>query len=150
MQHQARAQRLAGAMRQECLGVRIGRMHRLIGRTFENALRPVGISLPQLEVLSALTGVGRPIKPTELAELLFVDRSTMSRNLALMETKGWIRTTATSPTGRSLAVQIAGAGTVQLASAERAWRDAQKSVAASLGKDAVPTLDSWLAALRSD
>lgn len=150
MQHQAQAERLAHAMYQECLGVRIGRMQRLVGRTFENALRPVGISLPQLEVLSALTGVGRPIKPTELADLLLIDRSTMSRNLTLMETKGWVSAAETSPTGRSLAVQITAAGTVQLARAERAWRTAQKTVAASLGEEAVPTLDSWIAALRSD
>ena len=150
MQHQAQAARLANAMRQECLGVRVGRMQRLVSRTFENALRPLGVSLPQLEVLSALTAIGRPIKPTELADLLLIDRSTMSRNLALMETKGWVSTTETSPTGRSLAVRITDAGTVQLATSERAWRDAQKKVAASLGDEAVPTLDHWLATLRSD
>jgi hypothetical protein len=49
-----------------------------------------------------------------------------------------------------LAVQITAAGTAQLATAGRAWRNAQKSIAASLGDDAVPTLDSWLDALRSN
>ncbi len=150
MQHQVQAERLATAMRQECLGVRIGRVHRLVSRAFENALRPVGISLPQLEVLSALTIVTRPIRPTELADLLSIDRSTMSRNLTLMESKGWVATTETSPTGRSLTVQIAKAGTAQLATAERAWRSAHKTIAASLGDDAVPTLNSWLAALGHD
>jgi DNA-binding MarR family transcriptional regulator len=64
-----------------------------VSRTFGNTLRPVGVSLPQLEVLPALTGVARPIKPSELAHLLFIDRSTMSSNLALMETKGWLSIT---------------------------------------------------------
>lgn len=150
MQHQVQAERLATAMRQECVGVRIGRVHRLVSRAFESALRPVGTSLPQLEMLSTLTIVARPIKPTELADLLSIDRSTMSRNLALMETKGWVTTTETSPSGRSLAVQITDAGTIQLATAERAWLSAQETVAASLGDDAVPTLDSWLAALGPD
>ena len=95
------AKRLASAMRQECLGVRVSRMHRLVSRAFEIALRPVGVSLPQLEVLSALTSVAGPIKPTDLADLLLIDRSTMSRNLALLESKGWVAKTETSPTGRS-------------------------------------------------
>jgi aryl-alcohol dehydrogenase-like predicted oxidoreductase len=88
--------------------------------------------------------------PSELAQLLLLDRSTMSRNLTLMETRGWVAASETSPTGRSLAVQITPAGTAQLASAERAWRNAQESVLASLGEDAAPTLDAWLAALSSD
>lgn len=147
MQQQFEAERLSIAMRQGCLGVRVGRVHRLVSRAFETALRPVGISLPQLEVLSTLTVVTRSIRPTELADLLSIDRSTMSRNLALMETRGWITTTETSPTGRSLAVQISHAGTAQLATAERAWRSAQKTIAESLGDDAVSTLDSWLTSL---
>jgi DNA-binding MarR family transcriptional regulator len=147
MQHPDRAGRLASAMRQECLGVRVGRMHRLVSRTFENALRPAGISLPQLEVLSTLTIVARPIRPTELADLLFADRSTMSRNLALMESKGWVATAETSPTGRSVTFEITDAGTSQLATAERAWRSAQQAVSAALGHSAVATLDSWLATL---
>ena len=150
MQHKAQADRLANAMREQCVGVRVGRMHRLVSRAFESALRPVWISLPQLEVLSALTIVTRPIRPTELADLLSIDRSTMSRNLALMETKGWVETTETSPTGRSLTVQISRAGTTQLATAERAWSTAQETVAASLGADAATTLDSWLSALAPD
>lgn len=147
MQHQARADRFATAMRHECLGVRVGRVHRLVSRAFETALRPVGISLPQLEVLSALTLVARPIRPTELADLLSIERSTMSRNLSLMETKGWVTTTDTSPTGRSLAFAVTDAGTTQFAAAERAWASAQKTVAASLGADATATLDSWLSSL---
>ncbi len=150
MQQQGQANRLSTAMREQCLGVRVGRMHRLVSRAFENALRPVGISLPQLEMLSALTIVSRPIRPTELADLLSIERSTMSRNLALMEAKGWIKTTETSPTGRSLTVQISKAGTSQLAAAEKAWRTAQRTVLSALGEQAVSTLDSWLAALGRD
>jgi DNA-binding MarR family transcriptional regulator len=150
MQQNSEAAGFASAMREECLGVRIGRLHRQVNRAFENALRPTGISLPQLEVLSTLTLVARPIRPTQLADLLSIDRSTMSRNLTLMQSKGWVGTTETSPTGRSLTVQISEAGMTQLATAQHAWRAAQKQIASSLGEDAVPTLDSWLTALGHD
>lgn len=147
MQHDAQASRLAGAMREQCLGVRVGRVHRLVSRAYENALRPVGLSLPQMEVLTTLTVVARPIRPTELADLLAIDRSTMSRNLSLLERNGWVETADTSPTGRSLSVRITDAGTTQLAAAEKAWRHAQQTVLSALGPDALPTLDSWLGAL---
>ena len=144
---QKRAERLATAMREQCIGVRVGRMHRIVNRSYENALLPLGISLPQLEMLSTLTIVAGPIRPTELADLLSVDRSTMSRNLAVLEARGWVETADTSPTGRSLSVRISTDGTVQLAAAERVWLTVQKKFSAALGDDPAATLDLWLNAL---
>src|SRR5215813_4049967 len=99
MQQEA-AGRLAAAMAEGCVATRISRLHRLVARRFEQALRPLGVTLPQLEVLAALTIVGRPVRPTDLADLLAVERSTMSRNLAVLEGAGWIATAQRSPTGR--------------------------------------------------
>lgn len=93
-----------------CLGLRIARTHRLVTRIFEQALRPLGLTLPQLELLSTLTIVGRPIKPTELADLTAVERSTTSRNLAVMQARGWVTPADVSPTGRAMTISITTAG----------------------------------------
>lgn len=130
-----------------CLGMRVGRLHRLVAREFERHLRPIGLSLQQLEVLFTLTACAAPVKPTVIADLLAVERSTMSRNLAVLIDRGWVSSTDTSATGRSLAVAITDPGTAKLAQADQAWRRAQAMLVADLGPDAAPTMDTWLTAL---
>jgi DNA-binding MarR family transcriptional regulator len=141
------AEQLTQDMVAGCVGVRVGRLHRLVSREFERHLRPVGLSLQQLEVLSTLTACRGPVKPTVVAELLALERSTMSRNLAILIDRGWAASTDTSTTGRSLAVEITAAGTAKLAEAGDAWRQAQTALIADLGSDAPATLNGWLAAL---
>lgn len=143
MQHRARD--LAEEMRDGCLGVRISRLHRLVARQFEHALRPVGLTLPQLEVLSVLMLRGS-VKPTVVADALAVERSTISRNLSVMEQKGWVMRES-SPSGRSASVAITDKGTSVLAGAKEAWARAQADVIDQVGANASTTIDSWLGAL---
>ena len=136
MQHNYRATAVAHAMYEGCLGVRVGRLQRLVGRRFDQALRPLGLSISQLEILSALTIVRTAVKPTQLAELLGTERSTISRNLSVLDAKGLIATAEASASGRSMAVVITPAGTQTLTRAEKAWRTAQASLTQLLGDDA--------------
>ena len=73
----------------------------------------------------------------------------MSRNLAVLQERGWVDTTDTSASGRSLAVAITGAGTATLAAAEQAWTQTQESLVDRLGADTPAILDAWLTALTS-
>lgn len=143
MQHEARS--LAEAMRDGCLGVRIGRLHRLVARRFEHALRPVGLTLPQLEVLAVLMLRGS-VKPTTVADALAVERSTISRNLSVMERKGWVARES-SPSGRSASVAITDEGIAVLAAAKEAWGEAQAHIVELVGTNTSVTIDSWLDAL---
>jgi DNA-binding MarR family transcriptional regulator len=146
MQHAAEG--LALAMRDGCLGVRVGRLHRLVARRFERALKPVGLSLPQLEILGILMLKG-PLKPTAVAEALAVERSTISRNLSLMEDRDWV-SVESSPSGRTMSVEITKAGIHVLAEARTAWEHAQASVVQLLGSDSPTTIDTWVTALSQD
>ena len=141
------AGRLSQDMAAGCIGVRVGRLHRLVAREFERQLRPTGLSRQQLEVLSALILSHAPVRPTVLADLLALERSTMSRNLAVLMDRGLVAHTDLSRTGRTLAVEITPAGTAAVAQAEKAWRRAQAVLTEHLGPDAAAALDSWLVAL---
>lgn len=143
MQH--KAQDLALAMREGCLGVRIGRLHRLVARRFDQALRPLGLSLPQLEVLGVLMLRG-PLKPGAVAEALAVERSTISRNLSLMAQRGWVELEYL-PSGRSTSATITRQGIETLAQARTAWAAAQRDVLDLLGAGSAATIDNWLEAL---
>jgi DNA-binding MarR family transcriptional regulator len=139
-----RARRLAEEMDRSCLGVRVGRLHRHVARQFEAALRPLGLTLSQMEILAGLTVAGRPVKPSMLAERLGVERSTMSRNLTLMESRGLVATAEASAGGRSLTVAITAHGTDTLAAAHEAWSEAQAGLLAQLGAATPTTIDAWL------
>ncbi len=147
MYMQQKATVAAQDMQKNCLGMRVGRLQRLVGREFDHALRPLGLSVPQLEILSALIIGDRPWRPGELASLLNMDRSTMSRNLNSMAAHGYVSTKQTTPAGRSQWVEVTKEGCCAVAQAHSAWRRVQRSVAARIGTEASHTLDTWLSGL---
>src|SRR5260370_42168742 len=93
----------AGEAGGACLGLRVSRLHRVVARVYEQALQTAGLSLPQMEILTVLIGATGPVRPAALAASLMLERSTVSRNLALMQKRGWGPVTETSPTGRAMA-----------------------------------------------
>jgi DNA-binding MarR family transcriptional regulator len=147
MGQNAAARDLAAAMREGCLGTRVSRLHRLVARAYEHELQASGISLPQIEILSYLMNVADAVRPAVLAAELMVERSTLSRNLALMRAKGWIVGVTTSPTGRTTSVTIADPGIDVLASAASGWRRRQAQIETALGPDARSMLDHWIDSL---
>jgi DNA-binding MarR family transcriptional regulator len=145
-QHAA-AEDLAQATQANCLGMRVARLHRIVTRAYERALEPLDLSVPQMEILSALVTAAGPVRPAALAAELMVERSTLSRNLALMRDRGWLAPAEISPTGRSMSVAITEPGRGVFASARTAWQSAQAGMTRTLGPTARGTLDGWLALL---
>jgi DNA-binding MarR family transcriptional regulator len=135
---------LAEEVRGACLGMRVARLHRVVARVYEQALQTVGLSLPQMEILTELISATGPVRPAALVARLMLERSTISRNLALMQKRGWVTVVETSPTGRAMSVIITDTGIAAFTSASTAWRSAQTSAATMLGPAAASTLDQWL------
>jgi DNA-binding MarR family transcriptional regulator len=135
---------LAAEVDGACLGMRVARLHRVVTRIYDQALQTVGLTQPQMEVLTTLIGVAGPVRPAALAARLMLDRSTINRNLALMQNRGWVAAAETSATGRAMSVTITDAGRAAFTSAVTAWRRAQADAAKMLGQDAAPMLDQWL------
>lgn len=145
-----RARALAGAVWERCVGSRVTRLHRLLALRYDQALAEVGLTLPQVEMLSAFTMRGRAVGPSEMGQNLLVGRSAMSRKLAALEDRGWIETTERSATGRSMLFTITPAGTAQLSLADQAWQRVQDDVEARIGEQAARQIDRWLATLQED
>ncbi len=131
-----------------CLGTRVARLQRTVGRRFDQALRPLGLSMAQLELLAWLKGQDAPVRPSELAGIMAVERSTMSRNLAVLERQGWVATVTASSTGRSMAVALTAAGSEKLREAGQTWAVVQRETETLLGPDAAATIKGWVAAVR--
>jgi DNA-binding MarR family transcriptional regulator len=108
---------------EECLALRVRRLSRTVTRIFDEALRPLGIGTAQLNMLVAITRAG-PLRPSALARLLDLEKSTVSRNLERMLAHGWIRTSpGPEPGGYEVAVQPAGRALLERALP--AWSAAQ-------------------------
>jgi DNA-binding MarR family transcriptional regulator len=144
MEQHTTADDLAAEVGGACLGMRVARLHRVIARLYEQVLQTAGLTQPQMEVLASLITAAGPVRPAALAARLMLERSTISRNLALLQHKGWVAATGTSATGRAMSVTITGAGLAAFTSAAAAWRRAQADAATMLGPDAAPILDHWL------
>lgn len=133
-----RAEQTAAAMGGECLAMR----SRLIGRTitaiYDDALRPVGVTAGQLNVLAVIIRRG-PVSPGEVASYLNIEKSTMSRNVDRMKRNGWVWV-RTGESARSKELEITDSGRRIFAEAEPLWRDAQdraREVLGSGGAEAV-------------
>lgn len=144
MKQRAIADDLAAEVGYACLGMRVARLHRVVARFYEQALQTAGLTQPQMEVLASLITAARPIRPAALAARLMLERSTISRNLALMQKRGWIAAADTSPTGRAMSVAVTDAGRNAFTRGGTAWRRAQADAAKMLGPNAASMLDGWL------
>ena len=144
MKQHTTADDLAAEVDGACLGMRVARLHRVITRLYEQALQSAGLTQPQMEVLTTLIGAAGPVRPAALAARLMLERSTINRNLALMQNRGWVAAAETSATGRAMSVTITAAGRAAFTSAVTAWRRAQADAARMLGPDAAPMLNQWL------
>lgn len=147
----ARGARASEEIGANCLAVRVRLLNRTITRIYDAALRPCGLTVAQLNLLSTIAHLGQP-PSHEVAERLSMEISTLSRNAQLMQSSGWIDVLpAERGNGRLLSLTEAGAA--KLEQALPAWREAQAQTRELLGEDAAEYLtqlvnELWLEQLR--
>jgi len=115
-----------------CLCVAARRASRAITRLFDREYRPHGIRATQFTVLSMLNR-GGPATIGVLAGAIGVERTTLTRNLARLEVRGWIKIAGSEEDGRSRIVSVTRKGRATLATALPAWRKAQSAAMAAIG-----------------
>ena len=116
----------------ECLAVRIRLLNRTVTNIFDDALRPLGVKVSQLNVLTVVAK-GGPISPGDVAKRLNMEKSTLSRNLYRMRARGWLEVSS-GDTGRQQALEIGPAGRQLIEQALPLWKRAQADTEAMLGK----------------
>jgi len=122
-----------------CLCLAARRASRAITREFDQALRPHDLRATQFTLLSALHLAG-PQTIGSLAELLSVDRTTLTRNLAVAEQRGWVTTRADRNDARSRIAAISAKGSRTLTAVLPEWRATQWRLLEQIGADAAASL----------
>ena len=112
-----------------CHRVRIAA--RAVTRTYDDALRPVGLRATQLSVLVA-AAADDAISITSLAKNIGMDRSTLTRNLRPLESEGLI-VVGLEGWRRSRGLQITKKGRSRLQEALPLWKKAQQRLLRKLG-----------------
>ena len=122
----------------QCLCLASRRAARTITRRFDRELRAHGLRATQFSLLALLQLKGEQTVG-QLAELLGAERTTVSRNLALVEAAGFVHSRP-GKDARARLVAITPAGSATLEAAFATWQRVQASLTRSMGQDAADGL----------
>jgi len=129
-----------------CVFSRTRMLDRVLSRLFDDSLAPLGVRANQLTVL-ALIAAMEDLRAADVARYLEMDKSTVSRGLALLRARGWVRESA-GPTKTSRCLGITAEGRRLLHETLPLWRSAAAGAREALGDESVEALhgaaDSFL------
>ena len=132
---------VVGEIARDCLMTRTRRISRIVTNLYDQALRPYGINAPQFSLLVIIARLGGASR-AEIGRANYQERSTLTRNLALILEEGWVEEMTSEGGGRSRPIVISQAGSDLLASAATAWRSAQEKAQQLLGEQGMSTIVS--------
>jgi DNA-binding MarR family transcriptional regulator len=114
-------------VRDTCLCLHVQRAARALARRFDEVLRPLDLTHGQF---SLLTSLNRPEPPTigSVAELLAMDRTTLTANLKPLERRGLVKVAVDKSDKRSRRLGITPAGRALIAKAYPIWKRAHSQV----------------------
>ena len=115
-----------------CACANLRRAARVVTQFYDDILRPSGMRVTQFTLLQALTLAPR-ISQKELARLLEIDSTTLTRTLAHLRRKGWLRSEPGSDR-RELRLSLTAAGHREYKRVNPYWNSAQKRLRQALGK----------------
>ena len=120
-------------VRDSCLCLHLQRAARAVGRRFDQALRPFGLTNGQFSLLMSLN---RPVPPTlgAVAALLAMDRTTLTANVKPLRRRGLVAVGADPADGRRQLLRLTEDGRAALAAAVPVWRATHAAIEAVAGE----------------
>jgi len=122
-----------------CLCLAARRAARTITREFDQALRPRGLRATQFTLLAALHLAGSSAIG-ELADMLSADRTTLTRNLAVAEQRGWVTLRTDPADARSRLAAITPKGSRAFKAAMPSWNATQQRLLQDIGEATAASL----------
>ena len=139
---------IAQIIADDCIGVRVRMLNRLVTRVYDDRLRPYGIRFSQMNILTLISLRGQ-IQPAEIGKILSLEKSTLSRNVRLMEENGWIISSPV-PTGNGQLLELSAQGRTLYRKASKAWNQAQDHLSALLGDQATKAIRRAVDTIRAE
>jgi DNA-binding MarR family transcriptional regulator len=115
-----------------CACFNLRKTSRTITQFFDERLKPSGLIVTQFTVLVTVAII-KSGTINELAEILVMDRTTLTRNLKPLEREGWIKSEP-GQDRRTRVISLTANGEATLAKALPLWKQAQYTVEETLGQ----------------
>lgn len=128
----------AAAAPQGCTNLKLRQLMRRVAQHYEMAMVPSGLKATQYSLLSHVLKLG-PLRLGDLAQALWMQPSTLTRNLRPLLDAGWV-VMEQGADARSRTVRITDAGRAKRQEAQRCWKTAQLALNQSLGVERVLAL----------
>jgi len=122
-----------------CIAVRLRLLNRVVTNFYDDALRPLGLKVSQLNILivTARLGIARP---AQVCDFLQLDVSTLSRNVERMVAQDWLEIVPDED-ARTQPFRLTTKGKRLIGKAIPAWEKAQQEAEKLLGNEGVSILD---------
>jgi DNA-binding MarR family transcriptional regulator len=132
---------------QVCACYNLRKASRAVSKLYDDRLQPIGLRSTQFVTLIAIR-IQQPIGLSALSREMVADRSTLTRNLTVLERVGLIRSKAGR--GRTRLYSLTDKGSRAVAEGLPLWQQAQDQFVEQLGKKGWSTmLNSLDAAVRA-
>jgi DNA-binding MarR family transcriptional regulator len=121
-----------------CVCFNLRRATRAVTQLYDDALRPSGLRVTQFSLLVILHS-GGPISISELAQQSGTDRTTLTRNAALLQSEGFVKID-TGADARVRLVSLTSAGARAVEDAYPRWAVVQEALSRQVGADVLGRL----------
>ena len=127
-----------GQINQQCIADKVRFLNRSITGLYDKALRPIGITTAQMNILVVVGKFGSAT-PDQVGQWLHLEKSTLSRNLERLRKNGWLDVIPESR-GRSHRIELTPKGKEVMKKGLPLWEKAQRNTRSLLGKQGVEEL----------
>src|SRR3954451_7342346 len=114
-----------------CIAVRLRLLNRVVTNYYDDALRPLGLKVSQLNILVVVARLGLA-RPAQVCEILQLDVSTLSRNVKPLLAHGWLEV-APDKDARAQPFRLTPQGKRLIDKALPAWEEGQRRATELLG-----------------
>jgi len=128
--HHDRTDGRTGAQAMPCASTTLRKASRAVGRLYDAALEPTGVTANQLSILRTIEPMDGPLL-SRLSERMVMDRTSLYRALAPMERDGWV--TIEAAAGRAKRVTLTATGRGVSERAAEAWDEVQGRFVGAIG-----------------
>ncbi len=129
-------------MKSDCYCIVLRAATRRIGEVYDSALEPLGINVMQFSLLRRIK-YGAPLSLTDLSRLAELDRSTVGRNVKVLQREGLVRVTSGQDQREAL-LELEPKGLDIVNRGKPLWATAQAAIEQKLGLDGAEQLQELL------
>ena len=130
-----------------CVSNNLQKTARAVSRMYADVMRPTGLGRSQFAILESLSAQS-PLPLAALAERLYMDRTTLTRNLKPLINGGLVRREPSPEDARAVSIVLTREGRAKLRQARRYWQKAQARAVQNFGEAQWMELEAMLRRLR--